>query len=404
MTRDERDELILRHLDGETTADETRQVTRLLAEDATFRSRFFAFVYQVARLREMLHAPSGSPAPAGNLPTEAVMATAPAVGSPPQVQATEDQSRKIDYRQIYFNAVLGGAGGLLGWLAWTLLNTAFGLQNSLLARILLQGPLFGAGIGLAVGSTEGILASRSLLRVFRGAGYGAGLGALGGLIGLPLGELVLAVAGGGVWVRAIGWGIVGAFVGTSDGFAQKMPSKVRYGILGGLLGGLVGGATYEAMNQLGRAPAVTAWSSALGLILVGACIGALIGLVESLLRTSYLFFITGRLEGQTRTLDSSRPHTLGSDDGCTIVLPGDPTVAPVHAEIAFSAEQFVIRPRDGSVVLRREGRDQALSAPVALQPGDRVHLGQTRMIFRNEQGKKPRLESNKPRPEEAISS
>ena len=51
MTAETRDELILRHLDGETSAEEAAQVKRLLAEDNTFRSRFFTFVNQTAGLR-----------------------------------------------------------------------------------------------------------------------------------------------------------------------------------------------------------------------------------------------------------------------------------------------------------------------------------------------------------------
>ena len=111
-------------------------------------------------------------------------------------------------------------------------------------------------------------------------------------------------------------------------------------------------------------------------------------LVEALLRKSWLFFLTGRLEGQTRTLDSSRTHTLGTAPSCTIVLPANASVAAVHAEISFDDGEFRIRPRDGKVVVRREGYDQTVETPVALVPGDRVLLGDTRMIFRNVEGKK----------------
>src|SRR6516165_8288036 len=55
MTPEARDELILRHLDEETSPEEGAQVTHLLGDDADFRARFFAFVYQVARFRELLH-------------------------------------------------------------------------------------------------------------------------------------------------------------------------------------------------------------------------------------------------------------------------------------------------------------------------------------------------------------
>jgi hypothetical protein len=163
-------------------------------------------------------------------------------------------------------------------------------------------------------------------------------------------------------------------------------------MLGGLLGGLVGGGTYEGlvavMLHTGNRSVALGWGSAAGLIILGACIGALIGLVESLLRKAWLFFITGRLEGQTRTLDSSRPHTLGSAPTCTIVLPRDPSVAPIHAEIAFTNGEFVVRARDGEVIVRREAREMLIKSQANLLPGDRIHLGQTRMAFRKEEGNK----------------
>lgn len=97
-----------------------------------------------------------------------------------------------------------------------------------------------------------------------------------------------------------------------------------------------------------------------------------------------MFFITGRLEGQTRTLDSSRPYTFGSAHTCSIVLPGDRTVAPVHAEIACVDGGFVVRSRDGKVIVRRDGRESVVTS-CALRPGDRIHLGDTRMVFRKQE-------------------
>jgi hypothetical protein len=318
-----------------------------------------------------------------------------AVSSPPQPQArniaaepAQGLGSRIDYRQIYFNAVLGGIGGLFSWFLVSVQGTLFDLQAlHYVVRDLLTGPVYGLCIGLAIGCSDGLVASRSLRRLMIGAAVGAALGLLGGLVGLFFGGLIFYNLGGGHWLRAIGWAIFGAFVGTSDGFAQRLPSKIRYGILGGLLGGLIGGSTYEALQQVLGRSAGLALGSAIGLVIVGACIGALVGLVESLLRQSWVFFITGRLEGQTRTVDSSRPHTLGSSASCTIVLPSDPTVAAVHAEIAWEEEQFWVRPRDGDVVVRRDGRDEPVTGRLALLPGDRIRLGDTRMIFRNEAGK-----------------
>ena len=396
MNPDARDELILRHLDGQSTPDEAQYVNRLLSEDAAFRARFFAFVNQVAWLREILNTGMSGTADRGSKADMNAAITAQPKLRPAAAPTPEAPQGKFDYRQIYFNAVLGGIGGLWGWTVITLAGALLYIDyiENVYLRDALIGPLLGICIGCAIGCTDGLVASRSLRRVLHGGAYGAALGALGGLVGLLLGELFFTLLKGGVWPRALGWAIFGLFVGVSDGFAQRMPAKIRYGLLGGLLGGLIGGSTYEGLvsvlgrSNFGNRSAALAWGSALGLIILGACIGALVGLVESLLRQSWLFFITGRLEGQTRTLDSSRPHTLGSAAFCTIVLPGDPTVELYHAEVTCTDGEFTIRPRDGEVVVKRGGRSETVSHPFVLQPGDRVHLGDTKMVFRNEEKKK----------------
>lgn len=305
--------------------------------------------------------------------------------------AAETPPSAIDYRQLYFNAVLGGIGGLLGWVVQSFVEAWTGGWNAYLRQALV-GPLLGVCIGFAIGSTEGLVASRSLKRAWRGGCYGAALGAAGGLVGLVLGELVFNLLRGGIWLRALGWAIFGGFVGASDGFAQKMPDKIRYGVLGGILGGMIGGATFDGLSSIlgGMSRTVgLAWGSAVGTIIVGASIGALIGLVESILRKSYVRFIRGRLEGQTRTLDSRRPRTLGSSTACDIVIPEDKTIAPIHAEIAFADGQFIIRPRNGKVIVSRDDREQVVAGSHVLAANDRIQVGDSKMIFRTEEAKKP---------------
>ncbi len=300
---------------------------------------------------------------------------------------------EIDRGRIYFNAVLGGIGGLVGWALATALAALFSGLN-VYARDALLGLGVGLAIGTAIGSTDGLVASRSLRRLRQGMAYGAALGALGGVVGLVLGEVIFGLAGGGVWPRAVGWATFGALVGTSDGFAWRMPARIRYGILGGLLGGLVGGSTYERLvvtliGRSGNRALALAWGGAVGLIIVGACIGALVGLVESLLRKAWLRFLNGRLEGQTRTLDPSQPRTtLGRSDLCDIVLPGAAGVAATHAEIARDGGDFVLRPRDGAVVVHRDGKLQP-GPPYPLRPGDRLEVGPVRITFHTEEGKQP---------------
>lgn len=297
----------------------------------------------------------------------------------------------VDKLRIYYNAILGALGGLIGWALITLLLRFETSQTFwLLLRDALFGALVGACIGFAVGSAEQ-LAGRWRLPNLQQSALSAAIGAGAGLLGLVIGELIFLLAGGGVWSRALGWALFGALLGLGQWRVTGMPSKGSYGALGGLFGGLLGGSTYERLTllllnlDLGRGWALPV-GGAIGLMMLGACIGALIGLVEDLLRTAWLRFIRGPLEGQTRTLDPRRPQlVLGGADRCDIVLPADPDVARAHAEIVHRNGEFTITGRDGAVLLRR-GNETTTVQNHRLQHGDTIQLGRTRFIFQRDAG------------------
>ena len=299
----------------------------------------------------------------------------------------------VDKRRIYFNAVLGALGGLIGWMLISL-GLRFSADSTFMLYLkdALLGALVGVAIGAAIGSVDGLTASRSLRRTFQGAGYGACLGLVAGLIGLVIGELIFSLAGGGVWPRAVGWALFGALVGTSEGIVNKMPTKVSYGALGGLLGGLVGGSTYERLNLAlrswtGDRELALAVGGAVGLVILGACIGAIIGLVEDILRSAWFRFTRGKLEGQTRTLDPRKKQVvLGAHDGCDLYIPGDKGIQPRHAVVMVENGQFVIQsagPGGGPVQLVTSQGEQVVEHR-ALQVGDTIQLGRTRMVFETE--------------------
>ena len=166
----------------------------------------------------------------------------------------------------------------------------------------------------------------------------------------------------------------------------RLRSKGLYAGLGGLLGGLLGGATYERLSLAllgigaGRGIALTV-GGAVGLVILGACIGLLIGLVETILRRAWLRFIYGPLEGKTFTLDGRRALvTMGRSDACDILLRHDPEAGAVHAVITAQGGAFTLTPREGPVALRTAGGAQPVTAH-RLQPGDIIQLGRSRFVF-----------------------
>jgi hypothetical protein len=294
----------------------------------------------------------------------------------------------LDRRRIWFNSVLGGIGGLLGW-AWAVhAPRLLSPDASIYLKDAFSGMGIGAAIGLALGCTEGLVDSPSIKRTLLGGFIGGLIGTVGGAGGLALGEWVFDLAGNeGIWPRALGWALFGLFVGMGDGIARRMPARIRYGMIGGLIGGLIGGSVFERLlilAQGGNRAVIQAWSGASGLIILGICIGAMVGLVESLLRVAWLTFLNGRFEGQSRTIDPSRAvTTLGASDMCNIIVRGNRAVADVHAEIIVQDGEFLLRPRNGPVVVDRGG-PLPVAASYPLRSGDRIALGSIRLVFQAE--------------------
>src|SRR5437016_6711617 len=146
--------------------------------------------------------------------------------------------------RIYFNAVFGALGGLLGWM----LFGVFGDKNSSsIGQQFLGGALIGGFIGYFIVSVDAIR-DRSLLRFCRLAAHGVVLGAAGGTLGMWIGEavnyyLVQRLLGwnegaaailrliGEVLCRGLGWLFLGLAVGMSEGIASRSLGKLSYGTM-----------------------------------------------------------------------------------------------------------------------------------------------------------------------------
>src|SRR5438132_385854 len=100
------------------------------------------------------------------------------------------------WSRIYYNAVYGGLGGLLGWMLFGVFGdrSPSGTRFFLFLtyedlNILLGGALIGVSIGYFVVSVEAIR-DQSAVRFARLASYGALLGWIGGALGMYVGDQV----------------------------------------------------------------------------------------------------------------------------------------------------------------------------------------------------------------------
>ncbi len=277
-------------------------------------------------------------------------------------------------RQIYYNAVFGAIGGLLGWLVVGSINT--GGWNIWLAYAFV-----GAGVGLfiggMVGAVEGAVVKQSASRAALGALAGAAAGLISGFLGLLLGEAGFLLIGGGLAGRSLGWLLLGAFLGIGEGAVNRSARRLYYGGIGGTLAGAVGGILYEGMTQafIERSDTVQMIVGALGLTLIGACLGSIIPLTIFVVARGTLYVRSGARKGLAKEIIDA--VTLGSYDGYEVYLPGDPAIEKKHARIYRKGGQFFIEDlgsRSGTYV---NGTRVPHGSAMEIKKGAKVRLGST---------------------------
>jgi hypothetical protein len=264
----------------------------------------------------------------------------------------------------YYYAVLGAAGGLIGWQVSNVLGLSFSINIYLSDAII--GALIGLCIGLPLGSVEGIV-SRSPLRAMRAGIFGGLQGLVAGAVGLPLGEWIFQAVGAGVFGRALGWGLFGLLIGLAEGVTGG--TQMWKGALGGAAGGALG-------DDLASGKVV-------GLVILGASIGALIALIVVLLSRAWLEITSGKLKGTTFFLDkfmsSDGPSAiLGSNSlKAEIALP-DPDIDPQHAMLIGAGTHFNIK----DMSLNGTFLDNRKIELARLVDGQSIRIGNTTMVYR----------------------
>lgn len=302
-------------------------------------------------------------------------------------------------QQIYYNAIFGALGGFVAWLL-------LGQVGTQTWNIWIETAFLGAGIGLligaAIGLVEGAIVKRSPTRAVSGALVGGLVGLVSGMVGLLIGEVVFLVVQGGFVARALGFMLLGLCLGLGEGLASRADTqqdvsssgssiqtgkRVSYSVVGGTLAGLVGGLLYEGLTQvfLQESDAAQVVLGGIGLILIGACLGGIIPLsVETIARVAgrgTLVVLNGRKQGLEESVVDA--VTMGSYDGCSIYLPGDPGIDDKHATVYKGRAGFFVRniSKKGFPVQAGNARLTPGMPDHQLQSGDQIVLGQTSVRF-----------------------
>jgi hypothetical protein len=264
-------------------------------------------------------------------------------------------------------------------------------------------PLVAGLIGLFIGTIDGIIC-RLPRRSFLCGGVGLLVGLLGGFVchlaaevayaplthlaekqaedpsyGLNTLGFVIQVFG-----RTLAWGMVGVAMGLGQGIALRSKRLLIYGLLGGVVGGLLGGMLFDPIDMIVLGPdKVSAhWSRLIGFAVIGASVGAMIGIVELLARDTWLRMTEGPLTGKEFILFKDVMN-IGSSPRSDIYLFNDPQVADDHAVIRSVGDECEIEARQTThpVLLNNSPTRRS-----RLRHGDTVAIGRTIFTFQRRRG------------------
>lgn len=236
--------------------------------------------------------------------------------------------------QVYYNSVFGAIGALIAWLV-------LGQIDTMTWNVHLGNVFVGAGIGLFIGGSlgvvDGLFVKRSVAKTLLGVLGGALAGMVSGLVGLFLGGVVFDLIEGGLIARILGWMTFGAFLGLGQGLVNWHWKRAVYGFIGGTVAGLVGGALYELFTQafLQQSDQAQVFLSAVGLVLIGISLGFIIPLSVTIIgglmaQRGLVVYLNGPRKGTEIELIGRA--TIGSSDACDVYVP-DRSVEKQQAQI-----------------------------------------------------------------------
>lgn len=281
--------------------------------------------------------------------------------------------------QVYYSAIFGALGGLAGWWAvGSVATQAWGVW----AAALFVGSGLGAALGALVASADGAMVKRKPARAIRDGILGGLAGLAAGALGMLLAQVVFLALQGGWEGRALSWMLLGGLIGAGDLLVSRRPLRAAYAAVGGLAGGLIGGLLYEGLTRLllAQSGPNQVWIGGLGLVIVGACIGALIPLARQVFSHAELRVLRGEQAGLVREVTDSA--SIGRYDGNDLYLP-DGGVAWRHAVVRRAGDGFELEVLPGIDGTARVGeRSLGPGGRLPLRSGDRIAIGGAELEFR----------------------
>ena len=312
------------------------------------------------------------------------------------------------------------AGALGAIIAWAAMEPTSLMPNEYARLSYGQNFVIGLISGLAIGVLLGVADALSGLsprdmgkRVLLGAAFGAAGGILGLAFGNAFYSIMEKIAGPGPYAqrlpagvpgeaklasesapgflsfllllfgRAIGFSLLGGFIGLSQGVATSNTRKMVNGVVGGILGGGLGGCIHEilAWMNAGGVANFAPWAVRLtDFALLGGAIGLFIGFLEEVRKQAWLTRMVGRNEGKEYSL-YKRVTVIGRSEEADIPVFDDPDVSERHTSISAQGQRYFAEDLGSFYGTSVNGNKISTREP--LRDGDLLEAGKTKFTFRD---------------------
>jgi FHA domain len=298
---------------------------------------------------------------------------------------------------IYYCALCGGCAAYLGWALGKLAH----VEEQRVVEAGVKGMCLGVLLACSLGLIDALWdysPSRVIqigLRVVVAMLIGGFGGFFGGVVGQALYGVSLYSGFDMPALLILGWALTGLLIGMAPGLFDLMTRamlnqdtrgarrKIMNGVLGGSVGGVLGGSLFLLMQfgwaQAFHVPAEGFWSPvAAGFVVLGLCIGLLIGLAQVIFKEAWVRVEKGFRPG--RELILSRPAiTIGRSESCDLGLFGDPALERLHARIVREGNGYVLLDENtpGGTFLNGE----RINGPAPLYSGDLIQVGNSLLRF-----------------------
>ncbi len=295
---------------------------------------------------------------------------------------------------IYYCMLIGAWSAFFGWV----LAFNFAPSNEF-AKAAIYGLFLGLSIALGLGAVDAFAnlpfqqLGQILVRIFAAILLGMFGGLLGAVIGMALYGLFPWEAFN-VFGRTLMAMLVGASICTGELFLslvnresniRVLLGKLGKCVVGGTIGGLIG-SMVASFLKVGISPILFAGRdvdrlvtpNAVGFVLMGACIGLLVGWAQVLLKEAWIRVEAGFRPGREMIL-SKQTTVIGRAEGSDLALFGDSGIEKQHAFLIQEGRRFYVE--DQGTPGGTEVNGERVIGRRALVSGDLITLGKSRLRF-----------------------